>query len=1179
MALQIVTGNLTTNKKKVIIEKLLSIKADKPNAKIFYLVPEHIKFDMETTLLSTMQQYFKTQAAATLDIQVVSFTRLNWFLLQQQGKQQENVSQIGISMLIRQILEQEKEHLIVYKGQHRHQGFVEKLRVLFEELLQGNITPDSLVDASVTLGDFKAGELENQRLSELRLLYQKFCQQLDAQNVGNYQSFEQLERYFSKQERLLDNYIVIDHHYFFNSQQYRLIVDFIRAFDQVWLTLPLTHREAIQLDWHPVVAVPKATYQTLHQLSRLFKFELMPDWDIHQPEYDYFPAIRAVAKWFKDAQSFTGVGQNLPSPTSNTHHFWQFDSIQNEIRHISNQIHYLVAKEGYRYQDILVVARDMDRYQQIVGPYFEMNQIPYFYDHEASMSQHPFVLWLESYFRLYMYRWQYQDLMLVIKSDLLLPPWLNEAPIEEIRHQKGLLETILLANGFFGYRFYEEQFEWQFPQQDESYQDYKGIIHEQTMGSLVNQWRQWLVETLYHPFNQWQQRQTGIMASTWLYQLLERSGVKHQLMMMRDQAIELGHIEMSQRLEQVWHVLMNTLDEFHLLYGEKQLDLALFSELLTTGLTQATYHIIPPTMDQVTITSLDSPQVKPAKICFAIGMDDLTLPRYVQSDSLLTQANRESIQERLLPYQSIRDFSVNRNQMELLMTQQLLLNASEQLYISYASTVNGQGRALSPLLDNVRKVIQQPLEMFNEEEHPLFQQKTIHTNQLGRAAMLLSPVLSLMRTAYQHSQSLTSIQLRLVNYLLEQPIAKKQHWQQLIRQLFQFHALPTNLSTETALQLFGRNIIASVSKIEHYYQDPFSHYLIYGLRLKEREQYTIDAAKTGDYFHSVLDSVMRLLIHDEQRLADVSSDTLKHYLEKALQAVNQEWRFNLFDSHPRMQAIRLQLDQQLWHFLQFSQRQHQLTHVQTVQTEAIFGLNQTLSGFKYPLESGGKLYITGKIDRIDTVASQQKLQVIDYKSGQKQFDLSDAYYGLDLQILTYLNVALKNYKSYTPLGAFYQPLIHQYQEATRDILSQDALALSNHLLQEHVLNGFVTVTPDELETIEPTFADNKKSMIYPVSTLKSGNYSSASSYIGSEDLARLLQMTNQRFIQAAQAIQSGEIQLAPYKDYPYTTALQPQYRVISGFDATEHYHLYRHRQIESKEVLSILKEEEAASHD
>ncbi|WPC08531.1 hypothetical protein [Globicatella sp. PHS-GS-PNBC-21-1553] len=47
MALQIVTGDLSVNKKAPLIQELFKIKAQDPQAIIYYLVPEHIKFDME----------------------------------------------------------------------------------------------------------------------------------------------------------------------------------------------------------------------------------------------------------------------------------------------------------------------------------------------------------------------------------------------------------------------------------------------------------------------------------------------------------------------------------------------------------------------------------------------------------------------------------------------------------------------------------------------------------------------------------------------------------------------------------------------------------------------------------------------------------------------------------------------------------------------------------------------------------------------------------------------------------------------------------------------------------------------------------------------------------------------------------------------------------------------------
>ena len=98
-----------------------------------------------------------------------------------------------------------------------------------------------------------------------------------------------------------------------------------------------------------------------------------------------------------------------------------------------------------------------------------------------------------------------------------------------------------------------------------------------------------------------------------------------------------------------------------------------------------------------------------------------------------------------------------------------------------------------------------------------------------------------------------------------------------------------------------------------------------------------------------------------------------------------------------------------------------------------------------------------------------------------------------------------------------------------------------------------------------------RSLIYPVSLKKDGQYKASSKVIRDEDLQLVLRMTDERFIQAAEEIQSGRIDLAPYKDNPYTTALQPGYRVISGFDATEHYHLYRRKTIKAKEVINQLK--------
>lgn len=83
----------------------------------------------------------------------------------------------------------------------------------------------------------------------------------------------------------------------------------------------------------------------------------------------------------------------------------------------------------------------------------------------------------------------------------------------------------------------------------------------------------------------------------------------------------------------------------------------------------------------------------------------------------------------------------------------------------------------------------------------------------------------------------------------------------------------------------------------------------------------------------------------------------------------------------------------------------------TVQTEVLFGqiaAKKGISGLELPLKNQGKIHVRGKIDRIDQLVTPEStyLGVIDYKSSHRKFNMTEAYYGLAMQMLTYLDVAL-----------------------------------------------------------------------------------------------------------------------------------------------------------------------------
>lgn len=185
MGLQIITGDLSVNKKRVIIEKLLHILETNPNATIYYIVPDHLKFDMETFVLNTIEEVKGQEEAAMMSLQVVSFTRLAWFMIRPQSPNHQTISDVGLTMIIRQLLSELKDELIVLRGQINHQGFIDKLLSLFNELIEGNITPEDLsritTDTHNDVSDISEGipNLEQQKIVEIQLIYTKFIERID----------------------------------------------------------------------------------------------------------------------------------------------------------------------------------------------------------------------------------------------------------------------------------------------------------------------------------------------------------------------------------------------------------------------------------------------------------------------------------------------------------------------------------------------------------------------------------------------------------------------------------------------------------------------------------------------------------------------------------------------------------------------------------------------------------------------------------------------------------------------------------------------------------------------------------------------------------------------------------------------------------------------------------------
>ncbi|MGY4104165.1 PD-(D/E)XK nuclease family protein [Ignavigranum ruoffiae] len=1163
MAFQFITGSFLVDKPVTIIHKFVELKKQQPEAKIYYLVPDHIKFDMEERMLKELRQLQGRSSAAMTDIQVASFKRLAWFLLPKSFNQKPQLSQIGNAMLIQAILLQEKDHLRVYRGQIYHQGFIDKLLKLFEELYEANIQPDDLQRIVEQMADpsWQQNPNENQRLVELAYLYAIYRQKINDQSLDNYQDFERLQAYLNQEDFSRNYYAIIDHFQAFNAQEIALIRALARNFNHVYLSLPLSHHQANQASYQPVYQLIRETYQQIKRILLQEDIEIKADWEISQPIKAYRPEIIQTSQM---TLNVLNQNQSLSrQDTANYQEIWSCDSIQTELRHLANQINYLVKVKKYRYQDIIIKTRHLDDYQHIIEPYFNENQIPIFFDHQQTMQGHSLVSLIESIFQLVLGYWQIDDIINILKSDLVqLEGGLDR---QEFFHQVNLFENILLANGFQGYRFFDPNFNWHFSQEDQVYVNQQGQEEPRQLKEIVLPIRQRMIQIFTNRYLAWQDSMTGQEASQWLYQLLIKLGVRERLILKRDQAIEAGNIEDSRHDEQVWQVLITMLDEFHLIFKDQAVDFASFKNLLLSGFKQASFHIIPPTIDQVVFTSIESPQAKDFKIAFIVGMDELALPSHPKTDSLINADQREQINGLTLHHQFLRDPARLNYRQDLWLAYQNLLSGQDYLYISYHQGESKQDLQLSPYYRPL--VLSQRMKLFSFNAFQPLSQTGEHPSLLGQANIMIGSMLfdlgQFIQARLDAGQVLNQNLLTLYRHLNP---SQQASFIDAISQLLSFSNLPQAIEAKTALALYGQNLISSVSKIETFFQDPFAHFIVYGLRLQERAEYQITPIQAGDYFHEFLDRFVKAIQTLGLELGKLSPDQLRNIFQHISQVLDEDVRFNIFASQARHRFIQRMIQRQIEKSLQSFTDQFSQIHLQPMLSEAVFGLgpDHNLKPVEFQLPSGGRLRLTGKIDRIDWQAEDKLLQIIDYKTGNKSFNLADFYYGLDLQIMTYLYVAQQTFPDLQPIGAFYQPLMQKYLKAD----SADLLSAQQTNFQINRLAGLVTIGPDQLQKIDQGLMEQGQSQYYPAKITKSGTYhKKASQYIEAQDLKLIYQHLEKLFVQAGQQIQSGNIALRPFYEDPYSLSLQKGYRVLTGFDPTIHFSAYRHQTISKEQVI------------
>ena len=393
------------------------------------------------------------------------------------------------------------------------------------------------------------------------------------------------------------------------------------------------------------------------------------------------------------------------------------------------------------------------------------------------------------------------------------------------------------------------------------------------------------------------------------------------------------------------------------------------------------------------------------------------------------------------------------------------------------------------------------------------------------------------------------------------------------------------LEKEKVKLLYGEKNYFSVSRIEKYEECPFAYFVQYGLKAKERKTFTFSSPDLGSFMHNVLDNFSKLVDKNEIKWADLDKNWCETNISTIVEKQAEEGSSGyILNSTPRYKYFTERLKRVLKRTIFVIVEQMKNSGFEPFGYEVSFGFNEgDYPPIQVELSTGEIVNLVGRIDRVDKLITEGEefYRIIDYKSGNKDFKLSDVYYGLQIQLLTYLDAMLTN-ESYAIHRSQFSQQVYLYFKIDDPVIKAknnlDEEELEKAIMKALKMKGLLLADTKIIREMDRNIQG--ASLVVPASIKKDGELGSRSSVATKEQFEMLLKHVKENLINTCEEMLSGEIDIKPYKKKDITPCAYCEYSAICQFDPTLKENTYKIiKDRKDQEIWELLSNESDISNE
>ena len=1114
--LHFVLGTTGVSKTKYLYDKMCNLAQD-GNEKLMFIVPDQASFETEKAFLDLLGPKLSR------NIKVFGFSRLCDYVFEETGNRFLSFADEGVRNVVMNLaIEQVADKLDLFSKRSSCNDLSELMLNSIKEYKKCAITSKMLYEVA----DKVADETLSKKLFETALIYDTYNAIMERSYIDPLDSVTRICDVLEKTP-LFDGYtIAIDSYYGFTSQEYDLLSILMKQSDDMYIALCTDSLDGANGD---LFFVSDRTKKRLTRIAQSNDVKIAKPITLTENTRFKSQVLKSVE------ENIFRLSKDSDTECDDSLTLYNASSIYDEADFVARNIKKLVVVNGYSYSDIAIVTRQSDKYLGILDVALEKYGINYFMDKPQDIDTKPLIKFIMACFDVITGGFDREDVLALLKTGL------TDVTVEQIADFENYLYIWDINN--------KDLFS-EFTQNPRGFSD-EFKEHDEKLLSQIESTRQLVVDNL-KDFYFSTKDATGLDIAKALMKLIYKLHIKENLNALCDKLESENEVALSQEQVRLYNIFVEVIDKMVSVIGEYRISAKRFAELLHINFVNTDISFIPHSLDEVDVACADRSLLNDKKAVFVIGVIDEEFPHTPVESGIFSDDERVLLSTFSI---ELSDSVTELVPTEKYLAYKALTTASEKLFVSYHSfTLSGDKKARSVIF---------------EELCDIFPNITIHDNLEKTVKDYLWSEQSAFEYLTKYYNSNTPDVLSLKEYFLTKDNYKET-----------LNAIDTTLKKEPKIikdkalsqQLFGTTMNLSASQVDKFKLCKFEYFCNYGLRVRERRQAKIDALEYGTMMHYFLENFLKKHKDDDfsaitlEMVDKELSELLEVYFESHMGGEKGKTsRFMYLYRRMKRTAVSI-----VYRVVQeFAQSKFRPTDFE-------LSIGDDIPCYTLKVNDNISVKIRGSIDRVDIMEenSVKYIRVVDYKTGKKQYRLSDILYGINLQMLIYMAALNRNGEAYfgkniTPAGVLYMPAISPAINVTE---SEDLKKATSNAESKKKMQGIIL---DDIDIVK-AMDENLSGDYLPVKLKGDVLVGNLDSLATLEQFGALFSQVDAVVSEMASTLCDGDISAVPAKG-EYDPCQWCAYKTVCGYtDDDPCNKIDKHSK---EEVYSILLGEEEKNEE